>query len=157
MSAEILLQWLNPIIGLGASIVLLLVTNRINRRNKKEDDARAEAQEVHKKEMKEIMDLIKSLKDDVDAVRVETDGIKDELEAMRKFDLSVKSSLKHVSSKHETFGKYISQIGNVVMTLAEGMRDEHLDGNITAAIQSFRKFEREQLNDYIQQSPIDET
>ena len=43
-------------------------------------------------------------------------------------------------------GQYVHELAQLVMVLSEGMRDQHLDGNITRAINDYRKFEADALN-----------
>ena len=47
----------------------------------------------------------------------------------------------------DTNGQCTGELAQLVMVLAEGLRDQHLDGNITRAIDKYRKFESEKLKD----------
>lgn len=40
---------------------------------------------------------------------------------------------------------YTKSISNVINALAEGLRDNNIDGNVTRALESYRKFESSQL------------
>lgn len=50
-------------------------------------------------------------------------------------------------------GQYTYKLAQMFMVLAEGMRDQHLDGNITKAIESFRSFESQMLSTILTKYP----
>lgn len=46
-------------------------------------------------------------------------------------------------------GQYTSELAQLVTVLAEGLRDQHLDGNITRAVEKYRTFESETLKSMV--------
>lgn len=46
-------------------------------------------------------------------------------------------------------GQYTHELAQLVMVLAEGLRDQHLDGNITRAVEKYRKFEADALGSFV--------
>ena len=46
-------------------------------------------------------------------------------------------------------GQYTHELAQLVMVLAEGLRDQHLDGNITRAVEKYRKFEADALGSIV--------
>ena len=152
--SESLLGWFSAILGVVGPILLLLISAKIERRNKKEDQNREAERKDRQKETDDLKEMIKDLKGDVQKIDTEVTTLRSTVSQMQQYDNTVREDLQAVSQYHERTGKYVSELGNVVMTLAEGMRDEHLDGNITAAVASYRKFEREQLDALMSRPPI---
>lgn len=53
--------------------------------------------------------------------------------------------ITHLSALSKASIDYTKEISNVITALAEGLRDNNIDGNVSRAIESFRKFESSQL------------
>lgn len=61
----------------------------------------------------------------------------------------LKDQLHHVAAQNRLNGKYTHELAQLIMVLAEGIRDQHLDGNITKAVAKYRKFESDVLGSFI--------
>lgn len=61
----------------------------------------------------------------------------------------IKEDQVHLTRASQLNGKYTHELAILLMTLSEGIRDQHLDGNITRAIVRYRKFEQEVLGDIV--------
>lgn len=61
----------------------------------------------------------------------------------------VKEDQIHLTKASQLNGRYTHELAILLMTLSEGIRDQHLDGNITRAIVRYRKFEQEVLGDIV--------
>lgn len=128
-------------------------SERANRENKKFNDMRAELERAEKeKAEKEKNDLKRSLTQ-LHTTVVETNKKLNEIDdKVKKIENRVADNA--TDNQHEI--KFLKRMlkfnaactkasTKLVTVLAEGMRDEHLDGNITAAIAEYRKFESESM------------
>lgn len=103
-------------------------------KNKKDDEHKAAERKLAETEreklnssLREATEAIKKSKEEIDGMQVAMDQIR---------ELAAIASLN---------GKFTSELAQLVMALAEGIRDQHLDGNITSAIDRYRKFEMTEL------------
>ena len=75
-------------------------------------------------------------------------AVDDLAKAVERLEESVNSHNREINrlsklSKAEI--DYTKSISNVINALAEGLRDNNIDGNVTRALESYRKFESSQL------------
>ena len=61
----------------------------------------------------------------------------------------LRRTIRHIMKMNRLNGQYTHELAQLVIVLAEGVRDQHLDGNITRAITKYRHFESTALGDYI--------
>ena len=171
-------EWAQLILSLVSPILLALLAAYISRREKDRENEREDRKNSIEIQTKAIEDAVteklngvesglkqefRDVRHEIDGIKADLDGMKtdvanlhtsvdrisSEIDDMESYDNSVLKDLKVLSSYHEKSAKYINELGTVVMTLAEGMRDQHLDGNITSAVAAYRAFEHEQFSQFI--------
>lgn len=130
-------------------ILVVIVTIRMERTRKA--DARIKKLEEEKKnrEEQELNDTIRSLQNSIDAVSKQLDDTENTLASMREYDRFVQSSIEELKTSHKISTEFTQELAQLVTVLAEGMRDQHLDGNITRAISSYREFQEKKLTEYM--------
>lgn len=130
-------------------ILVVIVTIRMERTRKA--DARIKKLEEEKKnrEEQELNNTIRSLQNSIDAVSKQLDDSERTLASMREYDRFVQSSIEELKTSHKISTEFTQELAQLVTVLAEGMRDQHLDGNITRAISSYREFQEKKLTEYM--------
>ena len=130
-------------------ILVVIVTIRMERTRKA--DARIKKLEEEKKnrEEQELNNTIRSLQNSIDAVSKQLDETESTLASMREYDRIVQSSIEELKTSHKISTEFTQELAQLVTVLAEGMRDQHLDGNITRAISSYREFQEKKLTEYM--------
>ena len=71
------------------------------------------------------------------------------IEELQKHNDEQDEAIATLSQATRMNGQYVHELAQLVMVLSEGMRDQHLDGNITKAINRYRKFESDTLNQFL--------
>lgn len=130
-------------------ILVVIVTIRMERTRKA--DARIKKLEEEKKnrEEQELNNTIRSLQDSINAVSKQLSETESTLASMREYDRAVQSSIEELKTSHKISTEFTQELAQLVTVLAEGMRDQHLDGNITRAISSYREFQEKKLTEYM--------
>lgn len=84
-----------------------------------------------KKQLETIEDLCKANSSAVDA--------------LNRVVREISSQQQMLQASNRINGKCTRELAYLVTALSEGLRDNHLDGNITAAVNRYKKFEHEIL------------
>lgn len=142
-------QLIQAFLSFLSPILVVIVTIRMERTRKA--DARIKKLEEEKKnrEEQELNDTIRSLQNSIDAVSKQLDETENTLASMREYDRFVQSSIEELKTSHKISTEFTQELAQLVTVLAEGMRDQHLDGNITRAISSYREFQEKKLTEYM--------
>lgn len=142
-------QLIQAFLSFLSPILVVIVTIRMERTRKA--DARIKKLEEEKKnrEEQELNDTIRSLQNSIDAVSKQLDETESTLASMREYDRVVQSSIEELKTSHKISTEFTQELAQLVTVLAEGMRDQHLDGNITRAISSYREFQEKKLTEYM--------
>lgn len=139
------LEWVKVVLTFASPIAVLLVSANIERRQKKEADAKAERQKADDKRDEENKKLIADLTANIQEIKDRLESVDGSIQALQGYDKTVKEDMHSFSQSQQISAQYVHELAELVMTLAEGMRDQHLDGNITRAIASLRAFEHDTL------------
>ena len=142
-------QLIQAFLSFLSPILVVIVTIRMERTRKA--DARIKKLEEEKKnrEEQELNNTIQSLQNSIDAVSKQLDETESTLASMREYDRIVQSSIEELKTSHKISTEFTQELAQLVTVLAEGMRDQHLDGNITRAISSYREFQEKKLTEYM--------
>lgn len=146
-----IIEWVKAILTFASPIAVLLVSANIERRQRKEDDAKKEREQTSAKHDEEIKKLINGLTEDIKAIKSQIGDVDKTIRSIQGYDETVKDDMRSMSQSQQINAQYVHELAELVMTLAEGMRDQHLDGNITQAIASLRDFEHDTLTKLTQQ------
>lgn len=117
---------------------------------KLEEESKARKEADEEKKFDDINASIKEVADDLKEVKQEMSILKEQNEIQDK-------SIRAVVSTNQINGRCTYELAQLVMTLSEGMRDQHLDGNITRAIDQYRRFESGTLGSFLTgKNPLDD-
>lgn len=117
---------------------------------KLEEESKARKEADEEKKFDDINASIKEVADDLKEVKREMSILKEQNEIQDK-------SIRAVVSTNQINGRCTYELAQLVMTLSEGMRDQHLDGNITRAIDQYRRFESGTLGSFLTgKNPLDD-
>lgn len=130
------------IIQLLTPFFVIFLTVYLNRKEKTRETNAAKEEERKSAEQKEINEKLESMGGEIQRL-TET------LERYHSENETITKSLQHITGLNRTNGRYTHELAQLVMVLAEGLRDQHLDGNITKAISKYRKFETNTLGSYV--------
>lgn len=120
----LLIQLLTP-------FAVLFLGWRWTRLQSKNSEAKANERKLAEKERSEIT---KSMTEATTALN----DARDDIEQITK-------QLHGIAVTTNLNGRCTSELAQLVMVLAEGLRDQHLDGNITRAVEKYRKFEEGEI------------
>ena len=149
---EIVIKVISCITPFALLIMGWVYTSAIRKRDKREDANKkleeekkaAEKKEQEEKEEKREQ-LIKDQNDKIDALAQDIASMKVMIEEAHKADLQTDKKINRLAISGDMTSTKVSELATVVMTLAEGLRDQHLDGNITRAVEKYRKYESDTL------------
>ena len=132
-----------------ASVVVVIITVRGERSKKLEEAEKKAAKLAQAEREKDIDQKLKDLSDKIDKIDGCVSGVETQVVALQKADEDTLADLRELTQHMRINGNYIHELSKIVTVLAEGMRDQHLDGNVTAAVTAFRTFERDTLSQLI--------
>lgn len=114
----------------------------------------AEREKNEEERRKTLDNTLTTLQHGIDDVNKKVDGVNTKVDGLdTRFNAEVRANCKQQAdiSKLTKYIKHTNEcnkaVANLVTALAEGLRDQHLDGNITAAVAKYRKFETDALHD----------
>lgn len=136
---------LQLIFNFSGPIIVAWFTVRMNRIAKDNAEIKrleAEKAEREKKDLTDRIDEIVEQLEAIDAKAKDTAAKVDELTSVdQRFDDKIDSIIK----QQRLIGTHTHKLAQLVITVATGMRDQHLDGNITHAVDAYHAFEQEML------------
>lgn len=93
-------------------------------------------------EKSDIHEQLSTLENMINRTTEQLDRLSDKVD-------SLTTSQSKITSMNRLNGRYTHELAQLVMTLSEGIRDQHLDGNITKAINKYRSFEEHTLGNIV--------
>lgn len=108
------------------------------------------AQELNKKEKdlekKQLDDKLNAISAGIENVTKKLGEMEKQIQDLSDHNDEQDEAIRALNRSTRLNGQYVHELAQLVMVLSEGMRDQHLDGNITRAINDYRKFEADALN-----------
>lgn len=140
-----LLTFLQIIAGFSGPIIVAWFTAKMNKTAK--ENARIKELEEEKREnerlaLKARMD---KFSDDLTALSRQVSELSEAVDGLTRVDEKFGEKVDAIARQQKMIGKYTHKLAHLVITIAGGMRDNHLDGNITSAIDDYHQFEQETL------------
>lgn len=123
-----------------------LRAEKFQKESKRIKELEYELDMVEKEKMEE---QFKSIHTGIDTLQNDVKSIQGELNGLKIANNEQDSLIKSITALNKTNANCTNELAQLVMALAEGMRDEHLDGNITQAVIKYRNFETAILNSLI--------
>lgn len=126
-------------------ICVVLVTAWSERRRKRDAAIKKLEDEQRESKEKELMGKIDAIAEDVRSANEKVASLETAIHNLEQFDEESQENMKSLAQYYQLNSRYVHEVATLVMVLAEGMRDKHLDGNITQAIASYHQFEQKTL------------
>lgn len=146
------MEWLQAVSVIGAimsPILVAIIGARSEITNRDTKKIRELETEAKAKEAKELKDELKSINASIQSVQQKLEVLDGRIEELQKHNDEQDEAIATLSQATRMNGQYVHELAQLVMVLSEGMRDQHLDGNITKAINRYRKFESDTLNQFL--------
>lgn len=137
-----ILEWLKIILGFLGPIMVVYVGAKMNQNQKLAETKEAQKQGEQDAKFAKINTALEALEKKIDRVDQELTSVKSTMESMQRLDKGVRSDLAVLARYHEYTVKHLQKISSLTITLSEGMRDNHMDGNISEVVNDVRAFER---------------
>ena len=128
---------------------LLWLTINSNRKDKQRDIERKKEQDAADVKDKQFKEAIEQSKSAVEKAMTEINNLSASIHDNEELNNELRRTIRHIMKMNRLNGQYTHELAQLVIVLAEGVRDQHLDGNITRAITKYRHFESTALGDYI--------
>lgn len=143
-----ILEWVKTLLTFVGPILVVIVTARLEHNRKTDNRVKQLEDEKRATANTELQNTIKSIND-----RINT--LDQTIKLMQESSKETKNEVQSVVRTCNITSKYMHELAELVTILAEGMRDQHLDGNITRAISSYRNFEHDTLAHLMSANPVD--
>lgn len=119
-----------------------MYTSATRKRDKREEANKKTADDKEKERKEQIDNQTKK----IDNLIVDISELKKDMAQYHQVDLDTIKKINALANAGEMTSTKLSELASVVMVLAEGLRDQHLDGNITKAVEKYRKYESDTSN-----------
>lgn len=130
------------VLGAMTPFIILILGWLYNNQQKKNKKAEEDAAELKKlQEGKQNIDIANAIQ----RLDQATSDMKQQSHDIKQLS----NSFATLTALSELNGQYTHELAQLVMVLAEGLRDQHLDGNITRAVEKYRKFEADALGSIV--------
>ena len=133
------------IVGIAGFLLKGQLT-KIEKARSAQDELRAMKQ---KEKDDEIQAQLKSIQDAVNTVGSTVASLEKDVKDLKVRDQEQDRIIRSIANTNRVNGQCTYELAQLVMVLSEGMRDQHLDGNITRAIEAYRKFESNALGNFL--------
>lgn len=142
-------EWLTVVSvigGIASPIIVAFIAARSEitaKNNKKLQDLEKKEKQREKDEQQARFDTIDK---NITEISANLKTISEDLRSISEHNESQDMSIQSLNKMMRINGQYIHELAQLVTVLSEGMRDQHLDGNITKAVSNYRKFETRALS-----------
>jgi len=153
---DTLLSFLGIALPSLCTVFVAFITVRGERSKKIEELKKETERKAQEEREKKLNEKLEALSEKLDKVDERIDGLEKQVGELQKADENTLKDLRELSLQQKVNGEYIHELSKIVTVLAEGMRDQHLDGNVTKAVTAFRKFEQDTLSQLITRPVVDD-
>lgn len=143
------LSILSLISAFASPIIVAYIGIRGERNNKNNEKIRKLQEEKNEREKQDLQEQLKSINDSITSIKGDVKSIKGDIRTIRDHDDKQDEEIAKINKATRLNGMYTHELAQLVMVLSEGMRDQHLDGNITKAITHYQQFENNALKSMI--------
>lgn len=137
-----LLQLLSP-------FAVLAITWRNTELGKRKSEQKQMEKELEEAKRKELYDALHEATETMQRSQQDIEKLTLKIKEIDDRDAELKSTLDSIGKMNKVNGRYTHQLAILVTTLAEGLRDQHLDGNITEAVARYHEFEAKMLGSVV--------
>ena len=119
-----------------------MYTSATSKRDKREEANKKTVEEKEKARKEQLDNQTKKIDDLIGDIS----DLKKDMAHYHQVDRDTIKNINALANAGEITSTKLSELASVVMVLAEGLRDQHLDGNITKAVEKYRKYESDTSN-----------
>ena len=134
---------------LASPFILLLLGWWYSHEIRQRDKAKKDEDALENKERQEIIKSLSETQKALTQAKTDVQGLSTKVDKINDYIDRVDEAMTKVAAINRANGKCTNELAKLVMVLAEGLRDQHLDGNITKAIDEYRKFETDMIGDML--------
>lgn len=153
------LELLKVLLDFAGPIAVVVFGGIMTARQTREQKENSRIKELEKQESdrkeKELQQKFDGINQNLAVVNDRLSDLSSKIEKMEGIDERYEESLKYLKKQHALSWQYTHELAQLLMVLAAGMRDQHLDGNITKAIARCQDFEHKTLSQFMTTGPSD--
>lgn len=146
---ETLLKLIEILAGLVGPVLVVVVTTRMNHTLKENARIKELEEEAKAKEKKDLDDRLTKLEESIAKLGEKLEKLEETINDLDSTDGKFDKRFKDLAKQQKLNARYTHELAQLVITIAAGMRDQHLDGNVTNAIDQYHKFEQGILNEFV--------
>lgn len=140
------IQILQIITGFIGPIIVVWFTAKMNKITKDNAEIKRLEDEKTAREKQELNDTIEGLSKKIESLESTLSDSQEVIRNLTGVDRKFDERVAALVEQQKLLGQYVHKLAQLVITVATGMRDQHLDGNITRAVDDYREFEQRTLS-----------
>lgn len=140
------IQILQIIAGFIGPIIVVWFTAKMNKITKDNAEIKRLEDEKSAREKQELNDTIENLSKKIESLESTMAESREVIRDLTGVDNRFDERVVALVEQQKLLGQYVHKLAQLVITVATGMRDQHLDGNITRAVDDYREFEQRTLS-----------
>lgn len=141
LSDDVIMQIVVAVISAGSAISVAYINVKAYHNRKQEKEDLVTQQKLQTMEKERLSTIINDIYDKIDNLGKSIDHIQKSLHIMNEQNDENKKTIEKLNQLNEINGHYTHELAELVTVIAQALKDNHFDGNITNAIARFRKFE----------------
>ena len=142
---------LSAIVPSIASIIVVIIQMRTNKKQKQRNDAQDQADETRKSNESRSLAMIEDQGKKIDALGTSVANLTDKMEDLQtntqKQEKDIRKLASQLNTTTDILLRHQRATADVMNAMAEGFRDNNLNGNVTSAIESYHEIETNILID----------
>lgn len=138
-------QVLEAVLSFAGPVIVAWFSVKMNKMAK--DNAKIKQLEDEKaaREKKDLIDSINEISESLKAIGEQADETARKVDELTNVDSRFSDKVDSIVRQQRLIGMCSHRLAQLVITVATGMRDQHLDGNITHAVDEYHAFEQSTL------------
>ena len=133
------------ILGIVLVVITLVITKKFNKFQSDIEESEKLKELNRKRESDELKTEIQNVGKSLLTMNDALQSLIRDIEELKHHDIEQDRMIRNIANTNRLNGQCTYELAQLVMVLSEGMRDQHLDGNITRAIDNYKKFENKTL------------
>lgn len=133
------------VLGCILVVATLTITKKFNKVQSTIEDSEKLKELNRKTENDELKAEIQNVDKSLISMNKSLQSLIGDIEELKHHDIEQDRMIRNIANTNRINGQCTYELAQLVMVLSEGMRDQHLDGNITRAIDKYKKFENKTL------------
>lgn len=142
-------EFLVTLLQIASPFLVLAITWRNSELGKRKSEQKTMEKELEEAKRKELYDALHEATETMKRSQEDINKLALKIKEIDDRDTELKMTLDNIGKMNRVNGRYTHQLAILVTTLAEGLRDQHLDGNITEAVKQYHEFEAKMLGSVV--------